>query len=135
MKKIHLTFSQEKLVAEWISEISETVARPASEISDQLIRDITSMFPDLNPVAAGELYFEKIRELRFPRQTQSEKNFKKAASEIADSLENSISFRPSQGFELEQLEINLKISTENLDQVLDCLNSNREKIRKLLFLT
>lgn len=131
---MHFTQSQSRLISEWLSDLEIHEKKTQTAIRNELLADDFFAMPK-NKRELGERFFELLRRRRYPEMTAAEDKFQQAVEDFFrrnPSLKQSIRISHSEYFEADSIRLTLDLTPENMENIIDYLKANSEKLRKTI---
>jgi len=130
-KQIHLTTNQIILISGWLSDLKKIRKCVLEELfQEEALKDVLKN-SNTDPRTRGEMLFEVLRALRFPRLSEEEKSFRRLKSKIEE--EEEIRLERPEGFEAEGVFLHARLrDRKKASRVLDFLESHRSILESYL---
>lgn len=130
-KRIHLTTNQVILISGWLSDLKKIRKSVLEELfQEEALKDVLKN-SKTDSRTSGEMLFEALRALRFPRLSEEEKSFRRLKGKIEE--EGEIRLERPEGFEAEGVLLHARLrDRKEAGRVLDFLESHRSILESYL---
>lgn len=134
-EKLYFTKSQRKIINDWLWDLSIKYKKNLKDIISEIMSKI-DFKKNLNKKEAGELFFYLLREKRYPELSKYEKKFdflKNSLFKNNKYIKAYIDIKHSELFEFDEIFLSIKLTPDNLDDIINFLYENKLQLKKLFF--